>query len=110
MATAKLTLSLDKRLIREAKKQAAARGISVSHMSSKYVEAHARVSTTEPEVVGPLTREATGLVRMPDDERPLRDLLATPYPRNIGSSDEGLSRCYCAFRCSLPTRAEFSAI
>ena len=64
MRTTKLTLSADKALVKEAKTLAGASGTSLSSMVSRYLAAvlgrrrHAAAT-------GPVTRRATGLVRLP---------------------------------------------
>jgi len=77
----KLTLSADKELIRQAKKLAAENGTSVSAMFSNMLRAMARTSGMQ-EPPAPLTRKATGLIRLPpgaEDERLLEAALAAKY-------------------------------
>ena len=78
---AKLTLSADKELIRQAKKLAAKNGTSVSAMFSNMLRAMGRNSgLLEPPA--PLTGKAAGLIRLPadsEDERLLEDALAARY-------------------------------
>jgi Family of unknown function (DUF6364) len=74
MPLSKLTLSVDKLLVKRAKKLATARRTSVSAMVSRFLS-----GMTEPDLnqtpVGPLTRRATGLAKgIPN--RPVGDLLA----------------------------------
>lgn len=81
MSQSKLTLSADRDLIDEAKKLAAEERTSLSALFSRVLRAmtHARVSG---EVVGPVTRKATGLIRLPgtaEDERLLEDALSRKY-------------------------------
>ena len=60
---------------------AAAEGTSVSALFSRLLRAMTRASASR-EVVGPLTRKATGLVRLPEtagDEGLLEDALARKY-------------------------------
>jgi len=74
----KLTLSADKKLIRQAKKLAAENGTSVSAMFSNRLKAMVRSSGLEVPPA-PLTGKATGLIRLPagaEDERLLEDALA----------------------------------
>jgi uncharacterized protein DUF6364 len=81
MRTSKLTLSADKELIRQAKKLAAQNGTSVSAMFSGMLRAMGRASGLR-EPPAPLTRKATGLIRLPsaaEDERLLEDALAAKY-------------------------------
>ena len=77
----KLTLSADRELIEEARKLAAAEGTSVSALFSRLLCALTLVRSSR-EVVGPLTRKATGIIRLPGtagDERLLEDTLALKY-------------------------------
>jgi hypothetical protein len=77
----KLTLSADKEVIRQAKKLAAENGTSVSAMFSRMLRAMGRTSGLR-EPPAPLTRKATGLIRLPsgtEDERLLEDALAVKY-------------------------------
>jgi hypothetical protein len=81
MPMSKLTLSADRELIKEAKELAASEGTSVSALFSRLVRAmvSARLSR---EFVGPLTRQASGMVRLPgaaSDERLVEDGLARKY-------------------------------
>jgi len=81
MKMSKLTLSADKDVIRQAKKLAAQNGTSVSAMFSKMLTAMSRTSKLE-EPPAPLTRKATGLIRLPsaaEDEQLLEDALAAKY-------------------------------
>jgi len=81
MPTSKLTLSADKELIQQAKKLAAENGTSVSAMFSRMLRAMTRARGSQ-EPTGPLTRKATGLIRLPSaagDERLLEDALAGKY-------------------------------
>ena len=64
---AKLTLSVDKAIVKEAKKIAAANGTSVSVMFSQFVEALATPRRRRPKI-GPLTRKVSGLVKLPPDK------------------------------------------
>jgi hypothetical protein len=81
MKASKLTLSADKDLIRQAKKLAAQNGTSVSAMFSGMLRAMGHRSKSQ-ESPAPLTRKATGLVRLPsavEDERLLEDALTAKY-------------------------------
>lgn len=81
MPSSKLTLSADKELIEQAKKLAAEYGTSVSAMFCRFVTAMTRARRTK-ELIGPLTRKATGILRLPPaqgDERLLEDALAAKY-------------------------------
>ena len=77
----KLTLSADKELIRQAKKLAAQSDTSVSAMFSRMLKVMGSTSTLQ-EPPAPLTRKATGLIRLRSavgDERLLEDALAVKY-------------------------------
>lgn len=88
----KLTLSAEERVIRRAKQAAAARGISVSAMFSQYVESltvPANDSMTDEtplrDRLPPLTRRATGLVKLPadrDDRALIDEALADRYRKS----------------------------
>lgn len=81
MPMTKLTLSADRDLIEQAKKLAAAEGTSVSALFSRLLRAMTYACASR-EVVGPLTRKATGIIRLPGtagDERLLEDALARKY-------------------------------
>jgi hypothetical protein len=78
----KLTLNADSQTIVTAKQLAAERGISVSAMFSQFVEALAggrRSAAGEladlDQEIGPITRRATGLVKLPPGKT-VRQLLA----------------------------------
>jgi len=81
MPTTKLTLSADKELIKQAKKLASENGTSVSALFSGVLRAMMGARGPQ-EPTGPLTRKATGLIRLPsakDDVRLLEDALAEKY-------------------------------
>jgi hypothetical protein len=77
----KLTLSADRDLVEEAKKLAEEEGTSLSALFSRLLRAMTAGRTSQ-EPVAPLTRKATGLVRLPraeSDELLLEDALARKY-------------------------------
>jgi len=77
----KLTLSADKKPIRQAKKLAAENGTSVSGMFSNMLKAMGRNSGFG-DPPAPLTGKATGLIRLPagaEDERLPEEALAAKY-------------------------------
>ncbi len=81
MPMSKLTLSADRELIEEAKKLAEAEGTSVSALFSRLLRAMTRARAPH-ETVGPITRKASGIARLPKtarDERLLEDALARKY-------------------------------
>ncbi len=81
MPMSKLTLSADRELIEEAKRLAAEEGTSVSALFSRLMRAMTRARMSQ-ETVAPLTRRATGLIRLAgaeSDERLLGDALARKY-------------------------------
>ncbi len=63
MPVTKLTLSADKELIEKAKKLARKEGTSLSSMFSRFIEARLQGQRRRPGP-GPLTRKATGLVKL----------------------------------------------
>lgn len=65
MIATKLTLSADRLIVAEAKRLAEARNTSVSALFSRFVEGLKQVETAAPERLGPMTRSAAGLVRLP---------------------------------------------
>ena len=64
MPMTKLTLSADKRLVREAKRVAAAQNTSLSAMIDRLL----RAVTAKPEEtkLGPLTKSVMGIAKVPD--------------------------------------------
>ena len=81
MPQSKLTLSADRELIEEAKKLAAEKGTSLSALFSRVLREMTRARVSR-DVLAPVTRKATGLIRLPattDDERLLEDALARKY-------------------------------
>lgn len=84
MAVTKLTLSADKELVEKAKKLAGEEGTSLSSMFARFIEARLRRKRQRVEP-GPLTREATGLVKLPrniSDRELLEEALAEKYERD----------------------------
>ena len=71
MPTTKLTLSADKRLVKEAKRVAAAQNTSLSAMIDRFL----RAVTAKPgdAELGPLTKSAMGIAKVPD--KPVQELL-----------------------------------
>lgn len=65
MPSAKLTLSVNPALIRDAKRLAAERGTSVSAMFARLLTAMQQVRRTDPSALAPLTRKVSGLVSLP---------------------------------------------
>ena len=79
----KLTLSMDEETIEQAKRLAAEQGTSVSAMLSRLVRAMA-LKPGEKTKIGPITRRATGLVKLPSgktDRVLLEQALADNYER-----------------------------
>jgi len=64
----KLTLSADQDVIEKAKRLAEERGTSVSAMFSQFVESVAGDAESAPPRLGPMTRRAIGLVKLPADK------------------------------------------
>jgi hypothetical protein len=65
MSTVKLTLSADESIVREAKRQAKECNTSVSAMFSRFIESLSRSRSQNQDPIGPITRRATGLAKMP---------------------------------------------
>ncbi len=66
MRTTKLTLSADRELIRQAKELAEEQGTSLSSMFSRFLQAILRERKSKGrEPLGPITRKATGLGKLP---------------------------------------------
>jgi hypothetical protein len=63
----KLTLSMETHVIAKAKRLAKARGLSVSAMFREFV-ASLETRTTTARRIGPLTRQARGLAKIPADK------------------------------------------
>ena len=83
MRTTKLTLSADKELIEEAKELAEKEGTSLSSMFSRFLRA-VLMGRRKQELPGPLTRKATGLVKLPankSDRALLEEALGDKYER-----------------------------
>ncbi len=83
MRMTKLTLSADKGLIEEAKELAAKEGTSLSSMFSRFLRAVLAGRRKHPQA-GPLTRKATGLVKLPankSDRELLEEALADKHGR-----------------------------
>ena len=81
MAMTKLTLSADKELIEKAKKLARRQNTSVSALFSRYLSAITQF--VEPPETGPLTSEATGLIKLPSRQR-AKTLLADSLLEKYG--------------------------
>ncbi len=67
MRTTKLTLSADKDLLREAKKFAKEEGTSLSSMFSRFLGA-TLTGRRDKDQPGPVTRRASGLVKLPSNK------------------------------------------
>lgn len=65
----KLTLSIDKEIIKKAKKLAKEQGTSVSSMFSRLIQSMAKTNHQTPEI-GPLTRELSGIMNVPTKKSP----------------------------------------
>ena len=81
MAMTKLTLNADPELIRQAKKLAAEEGTSLSALFSRYLQAMVH-SRSAKQSLSPITREATGLVHLPEkqlDGQLLEEALSHKY-------------------------------
>lgn len=77
----KLTLSADEGIIRHAKHLARESGTSVSSMFERLVRSMARRQKSQ-HPIGPITREATGVIRLPagkNERAVLEDALLDKY-------------------------------
>jgi hypothetical protein len=82
MPTTKLTLSADAHLIRRVKKLAKKRNTSVSALFARYVENLTRDYGEDLGALGPLTRHASGMIRLPkgvSDKQLFEEALATKH-------------------------------
>jgi hypothetical protein len=82
MTATKLTLSADRGIIADAKRLAESRHTSVSALFSRFVEGLKQAERAGPEKLGPLTRNATGLIRLPSkvsDKDLVADALSGKY-------------------------------
>ena len=82
MGTTKLTLSTDEKLLAEAKELAAEEGTSLSSMFARLIEAVLRQRRRKVQP-GPLTRKATGLVKLPAGKSD-RELIADALAERFG--------------------------
>lgn len=81
MHTTKLTLNIDASVIKQAKQIAAAANTSVSALFSQFVQSLA-AARTKPVKIGPLTRQLSGIVKLPrgkDYKDVLADALQKKY-------------------------------
>ena len=86
MTKSKLTLSLDPAVVQAARRLAVARNTSVSALFSCLIES-LQTCEREPSIsLGPLTRQASGIVRLPE-RRSDRDLLAEALLDRQGSNE-----------------------
>jgi hypothetical protein len=81
----KLTLSIDKTVIEKAKQLAEANQTSVSAMFSQFVQSMAG-RHTRPGKIGPLTRKATGMLKLPPG-KDYRDLLTEALQDKYGAAE-----------------------
>jgi hypothetical protein len=83
MPTTKLTLSADKDLVARAKKLAKRQGTSLSSMFARFLRTVIE-GRPDDERPGPITRKASGLVKLPEnlsDRELLGEALAERYER-----------------------------
>jgi hypothetical protein len=81
-ANAKLTLSLDKKIIASAKKYAQKRGKSVSKIVQDYLASISKSETEQSKpTIGPLTRELSGILKgkSVDYKRDIAEYLEKKY-------------------------------
>ncbi len=79
MAMTKLTLSAEADLIADAKRWASSRRTSVSGMFARFLRSIEQIERDESAQMGPLTRQATGLVNFPkhrSDQELVEDALS----------------------------------
>lgn len=84
MAMTKLTLSADAQVVKTAKRIAKARHTSVSAMFSRFLRSLAMSHTTETNPIGPITREASGMIKLSkgrSDRQLVEDALTAKYAR-----------------------------
>jgi len=83
MGTTKLTLSADEKVVRKARQLAKRNKTSISAMFSRWVLALSSRQSRKPhEPLGPLTRKALGLAKLPADKSDaelLEEALAEKY-------------------------------
>ena len=85
MGTMKLTLSAPEDVIRDAKRIAAENKTSVSAMFTRFLSAVAQPDVERDTALGPVTLEATGIVRLPrkrTERQLLEDALEDKYSKN----------------------------
>ena len=82
MAMTKLTLSADADVIADAKRWASSRRTSVSGMFARFLRSIEQIEREEGDPIGPLTRQATGLVNIPrnrSDQELVEDALSARH-------------------------------
>ena len=82
MAMTKLTLSAEADLIADAKRWASSRRTSVSGMFARFLRALEQIERDKSAPIGPLTRQATGLLNFPrsrSDQELVEDALSDKY-------------------------------
>jgi hypothetical protein len=84
MSTVKLTLSAEKDLVAEAKTFAARRKTSVSAMVSGFLRSLSGFENGSPASLGPITRRASGIVKLPPG-RSHKDLLGEALTARYGN-------------------------
>ena len=84
MSTVKLTLSAEKDLVAEAKTLAARRKTSVSALVSGYLRSLSRLESGVTTSLGPITRRASGLVKLPP-QRSDKDLIGEALTAKYGN-------------------------
>jgi len=85
----KLTLSMEKEVVEQAKRLAAERGTSVSRLVSDFVQslaAHASPKHRRPREIGPLTRQAIGIGRDIPQDKDYKDLIEEALLEKYGLS------------------------
>lgn len=85
MSVVKLTLSMDRSVIRYAKQIAASRHTSVSAMVARMLTSAGGIEGKQRMTLGPITRKAIGMIRLPGagrDEHLVEDAISAAYRRS----------------------------
>ena len=82
----KLTLRVDERIVKQAKRLAAQNHTSVSAMFSRLIVAMAQASDQDGKPT-PITDRATGLIRLPPGQDEYRDILSDALKGRYGQAE-----------------------
>lgn len=83
MAITKLTLSVDRDVVNNAKRLARERNTSISALFERFIVSLLASTKLPPEGIGPITRKASGLIKMEDGSRH-EDILAEALADKYG--------------------------